>query len=81
VLVPFKFSIIEPDGIHGENRFSEERGASHPLTKCAMAGKRAQGRLTGSEPNYAAEAATFEYNGHDVDAPGCVMVSTVNGAC
>jgi hypothetical protein len=54
VLVPFKFSIIEPDGIHGENRFSEERGTRYALTKCAMAGKRSQGRLTGSEPNLAA---------------------------
>jgi hypothetical protein len=81
VLVPFKFSIIELDGIHGENRFGEERAASHPLTKCAVAGKRAQGRLTGSKPNYAAEAATFKYNGHGVQSPGCVMVNTVICAC
>jgi hypothetical protein len=77
VLVPFKFSIIEPNGIHGENRFSEERGARHTLTKCAMAGKRAQGRLTGSETNFAAKAATFKYNGHGVHTPGCVTVNTV----
>jgi hypothetical protein len=77
VLVPFKFSIIELDGIHGENRFGEERAASHPLTKCAVAGKRAQGRLTGSETNFAAKAATFKYNGHDVHTPGCVTVNTV----
>jgi hypothetical protein len=76
VLVPFKFSTIELDGIHGENRFGEERGARYALTKCAMAGKRSQGRLTGSEPNFAADAATFKYNGHDVQTPSWVMVNT-----
>ena len=75
VLVTRQLTIIELDGIHGENRFREERGASHPLTECAVAGKRAQGWLAGSEPNLATEAATFKYNGHDVDTPICALLS------
>ena len=74
MLVTPEFTIIELDGIQGKDRFREERCSSHPLTKFAMAGKSPQGRLTGSEPNLATEAATFKFNGNDVDAPICALL-------
>jgi hypothetical protein len=77
VLVSPKLTFIKLNGIQREDRFRVEGRASHALTKCAVANKRSHWRLIGTESNLATEAATFKYDGHDVEAPICVMVNGV----
>ena len=55
---------VEHHGTHGEDRFGVVRRPCHALAKGAMARKRTQRRLRGSESNFSAEAAAFDFFGH-----------------
>lgn len=64
VLIAAQRPGVKYHGIHWEHRLGVVRRPCHSLAKGAVASERTQWRLSGSEPNLSAEAATFESFGH-----------------